>query len=88
MSILNPLFDAVAWVMMRIHAVLAVPFGASSGLTWGLSIVILVVLMRLIMVPLFVKQRNSSGRCSRTCRSCRRSASGTRTTSSGSTKRR
>ncbi len=59
MSILNPLFDAVAWVLMRIHAVLAVPFGASSGVTWGLSIVLLVVLMRLIMVPLFIKQRNS-----------------------------
>jgi YidC/Oxa1 family membrane protein insertase len=55
-SILNPLFDAVAWVIMRIHAVLAVPFGASSGWAWGLSIVILVMLMRLIMVPLFVKQ--------------------------------
>jgi len=59
LSILNPLFDAVAWVMMRIHAVLAVPFGASSGVTWGLSIVLLVVLMRLLMVPLFIKQRNS-----------------------------
>ena len=59
MSFLNPLFDAVAWVMMRIHAVLSVPFGASSGVTWGLSIVILVVFMRLIMVPLFIKQRNS-----------------------------
>src|ERR1700761_4743109 len=45
--------------MMRIHAVLAVPFGASSGVTWALSIIILVVLMRLIMVPLFIKQRNS-----------------------------
>src|SRR3984957_10861173 len=45
--------------MMRIHAVLAVPFGVSSGVTWGLSIVLLVVLMRLIMVPLFIKQRNS-----------------------------
>jgi len=58
-SILNPLFEAVAWVMMRIHAVLAVPFGASSGVTWALSIIILVVLMRLVMVPLFIKQRNS-----------------------------
>jgi YidC/Oxa1 family membrane protein insertase len=55
-SILNPLFEAVAWVIMRIHAGLSVPFGADSGLTWVLSIVILVVLMRLIMVPLFVKQ--------------------------------
>ncbi len=59
MSILNPLFDAVAWVMMRIHAVLAVPFGASSGVTWALCIILLTVLMRLVMVPLFIKQRNS-----------------------------
>ncbi len=59
MSILDPLFEAVAWVMMRIHAVLAVPFGDSSGVTWALSIIILVVLMRLVMVPLFIKQRNS-----------------------------
>jgi YidC/Oxa1 family membrane protein insertase len=58
-SILNPLFEAVAWVMMQIHAGLAHFFGASSGVTWALSIVILVVLMRLIMVPLFIKQRNS-----------------------------
>ena len=59
MSVLDPLFDAVAWVIMRIHAVLAVPFGASSGWAWGLSIVILVMLMRLAMVPLFVKQVKS-----------------------------
>jgi YidC/Oxa1 family membrane protein insertase len=58
-SLLNPLFVAVAWVIMRIHAVLAVPFGASSGITWALSIVLLVVLMRLLMVPLFVKQVNA-----------------------------
>src|SRR5215471_17356837 len=44
---------------MRIHAVLSVPFGASSGWAWGLSIVILVMLMRLIMVPLFIKQVNA-----------------------------
>ena len=59
MSILNPLFDAVAWVIMRIHAVLSVPFGASSGVAWGLSIVFLVMFMRLLMVPLFVKQVNA-----------------------------
>ena len=59
MSILNPLFEAVAWVIMRIHAVLSVPFGASSGWAWGLSIVILVMLMRAVMVPLFVKQVKS-----------------------------
>jgi YidC/Oxa1 family membrane protein insertase len=58
-SILNPLFEAVAWIITQIHAGLAVPFGASSGWAWGLSIVILVMLMRLIMVPLFVKQVKS-----------------------------
>ena len=59
MSILNPLFEAVAWVISRIHDVLSVPFGAGSGWSWGLSIVLLVCLMRLIMVPLFVKQVKS-----------------------------
>jgi YidC/Oxa1 family membrane protein insertase len=58
-SILNPLFEAVAWVISRIHDALAVPFGAASGWSWGLSIVLLVMLMRLIMVPLFVKQVKS-----------------------------
>jgi YidC/Oxa1 family membrane protein insertase len=55
-SILNPLYDAIAWVIMRIHALLSVPFGASSGWAWGLSIVFLVILLRLVMLPLFVKQ--------------------------------
>ena len=59
MSILNPLFYAVAWVISRIHDALSVPFGAASGWSWGLSIVLLVMLMRLIMVPLFVKQVKS-----------------------------
>jgi YidC/Oxa1 family membrane protein insertase len=58
-SILNPLFEAVAWVISRIHDALSVPFGAGSGWSWGLSIVLLVCLMRLIMVPLFVKQVRS-----------------------------
>src|SRR3974377_930156 len=44
---------------MRIHAVLSVPFGASSGWAWGLSIVFLVMFMRLLMVPLFVKPGNA-----------------------------
>jgi YidC/Oxa1 family membrane protein insertase len=61
-SILNPLYDAIAWIIMRIQAVLAVPFGPSSGVTWALSIVLLVVLLRLVMLPLFVKQVRSQQR--------------------------
>jgi YidC/Oxa1 family membrane protein insertase len=61
-SILNPLYDAIAWIIMRIQAVLAVPFGQTSGVTWALSIVLLVVLLRLVMLPLFVKQVRSQQR--------------------------
>ncbi len=56
MAILNPLNDLVAWVIMRIHSVLGSWFGPASGWAWGLSIVILVMLIRLCLVPLFVKQ--------------------------------
>jgi YidC/Oxa1 family membrane protein insertase len=55
-SILNPLADLVAWVIMRIHAVMGAIFGPASGAAWGLSIVILVVLIRVCLIPLFVKQ--------------------------------
>jgi YidC/Oxa1 family membrane protein insertase len=57
---LNPLYEAVAWVIKHIFNVLSPVFGASSGWTWALSIVILVVLMRLIMVPLFIKQMHTT----------------------------
>ena len=59
MGILNPFYDAVAWVLTRLHGILAVPFGYNSGWSWALAIIVLVVLMRLILVPLFVKQMHS-----------------------------
>jgi YidC/Oxa1 family membrane protein insertase len=55
-SILNPLADLVAWAIMHIHAVMGALFGPDTGLAWGLSIVILVVLIRVCLIPLFVKQ--------------------------------
>jgi YidC/Oxa1 family membrane protein insertase len=58
-SILNPLADLVAWIIMRIHAGMGALFGPASGLAWGLSIVILVVLIRICLIPLFVKQVNA-----------------------------
>ncbi|HEY2641714.1 MAG TPA: membrane protein insertase YidC, partial [Streptosporangiaceae bacterium] len=59
MAILNPLNDLVAWVIMRLHSVLGGIFGDSSGWAWGLSIVFLVMIIRLCLVPLFVKQVNA-----------------------------
>ena len=57
---LNPLYDAVAWVIMRLHAGLGAIFGPSSGAAWALSIVFLVVLMRLLLLPLFIKQMHAT----------------------------
>jgi YidC/Oxa1 family membrane protein insertase len=57
---LNPVYEAVAWVLKQIYGFLSPIFGHTSGWTWALSIVILVVLMRLIMVPLFVKQMHTT----------------------------
>jgi YidC/Oxa1 family membrane protein insertase len=59
-GILNPLYEAVAWVFKEIWTGLSSVFGPASGWTWALTIVFLVVLMRLIMVPLFIKQMHTT----------------------------
>ena len=59
MSILNPLNDVVAWVIMRLHSVFGSIFGPASGAAWGLSIVVLVIFIRILLIPLFVKQVNA-----------------------------
>src|ERR1700727_1528758 len=41
---------------MHLHTILGHLFGPNTGLAWGLSIVILVVLIRICLIPLFVKQ--------------------------------
>jgi YidC/Oxa1 family membrane protein insertase len=57
---LNPVYEAVAWVFTHIFNLLSPLFGATSGWTWAFTIVLLVVLMRLIMVPLFIKQMHTT----------------------------
>ena len=58
-SILNPLYTAVSWVIISIHEILSPIFGSASGVTWSLSIIGLVILIRIILIPLFVKQIKS-----------------------------
>jgi YidC/Oxa1 family membrane protein insertase len=58
-SILNPLYSIVSGVMVAIHKVVSPVFGADSGVTWTISIMGLVVLIRIILIPLFVKQIKS-----------------------------
>jgi YidC/Oxa1 family membrane protein insertase len=58
-SILNPLYSIVSGVMVAIHKVISPVFGPDSGVTWAISIMGLVVLIRIILIPLFVKQIKS-----------------------------
>jgi YidC/Oxa1 family membrane protein insertase len=57
--ILAPIDDAVGWIITQLFNLFSPAFGATSGVTWLLTIVVLVVLMRLILVPLFIKQMHT-----------------------------
>jgi len=57
--ILDPLYSIVSGVMITFHKILSPVFGKDSGVTWSLSIMGLVVLIRIILIPLFVKQIKS-----------------------------
>ncbi|MER5211429.1 membrane protein insertase YidC [Streptomyces sp. NPDC002838] len=46
----------VSWVIVQFHKVYGALFGDDSGWAWGLSIVSLVILIRICLIPLFVKQ--------------------------------
>ncbi|WP_392965242.1 membrane protein insertase YidC [Streptomyces sp. LN245] len=46
----------VSWVIVQFHAVYGEIFGPDTGWAWGLSIVSLVILIRICLIPLFVKQ--------------------------------
>jgi YidC/Oxa1 family membrane protein insertase len=59
-GILNPLYDAVSWIIIQFHSFYSLIFDKNSGWAWGLSIVSLVVLIRICLIPLFVKQIKST----------------------------
>ncbi|MEO8106755.1 MAG: membrane protein insertase YidC, partial [Actinomycetes bacterium] len=56
MGLLDPLYWIVAWVLVTWHSFWSVLLPAASGWTWALSIVGLVVVVRILLIPLFVKQ--------------------------------
>ena len=56
MFILEWLEIAVSWILVTFHALLSPIFGAASGAAWGMSIVGLVIVIRILLIPLFVKQ--------------------------------
>jgi YidC/Oxa1 family membrane protein insertase len=55
-GLLDPLYWIVAWVLVTWHSFWSLIFPATSGAAWALSIVGLVVVIRILLIPLFVKQ--------------------------------
>ncbi|MBZ4320071.1 membrane protein insertase YidC [Streptomyces huiliensis] len=55
-TVLKPLYYAVSWIIVQFHSFFSLIFDKNSGWAWGLSIVSLVVLIRICLIPLFVKQ--------------------------------
>ncbi len=57
--ILNPIKLVVSWILVGFHSLLSPILGADEGATWALSIVGLVLVIRVALIPLFVKQIRS-----------------------------
>ena len=56
-KILYPIEWVVAWIMYVAHSALTwIGLDPASGAAWGLSVVVLVIVMRIILIPLFFKQ--------------------------------
>src|SRR5450756_1456764 len=55
-TILHPIMVVVAWIMVQFHWLLSLVMSPTSGLSWALSIVGLVIIMRIALIPLFVRQ--------------------------------
>lgn len=57
MFILDWLKIAVSWILVQFHALFsAIGMDPASGWTWTLSIIGLVIVIRILLIPLFVKQ--------------------------------
>ncbi|TNY37732.1 membrane protein insertase YidC [Thermomonospora catenispora] len=57
---LDWLYELVAKLIVLIHSGLSTVVDPDSGWAWGGSIILLTVLLRLLMVPLFIKQIHAS----------------------------
>ncbi len=57
---LNPLYIAVSWVLLKWHALFEwMGLNPNAGVTWALSIVLLVVTIRILLFRFFIKQVHS-----------------------------
>lgn len=59
-SLFSFITTPVSWVIVQFHTLYGAVFGPDTGWAWGLSIVSLVILIRICLIPLFVKQIKST----------------------------
>lgn len=59
-ALMQPIYWVISGIIVGFHKLWAPLTGQNSGLTWVLTIVSLVVLIRTLLIPLFVKQINSA----------------------------
>ncbi|HEY9368017.1 membrane protein insertase YidC [Streptomyces sp.] len=59
-SLFSFITTPVSWVIVQFHSMYGAIFGPDTGWAWGLSIVSLVILIRICLIPLFVKQIKST----------------------------
>jgi len=57
--LLDWLYTAISFVMKQWHALFSTFLDPAGGITWALAIMFLVVTVRLLLFPLFVKQIKS-----------------------------
>lgn len=58
-SLFSFITTPVSWIIVQFHKLYGALFGPDTGWAWGLSIVSLVVVIRICLIPLFVKQIKS-----------------------------
>ncbi|GGW44854.1 membrane protein insertase YidC [Streptomyces xantholiticus] len=59
-SLFSFITTPVSWIIVQFHSLYGAIFGPDTGWAWGLSIVSLVILIRICLIPLFVKQIKST----------------------------
>jgi YidC/Oxa1 family membrane protein insertase len=59
-SLMTPLYWAVSGILVGFHSLLSNVMNPDSGWTWTLSIVLLTMVIRTALIPLFVRQINSA----------------------------
>ncbi|MCC6495143.1 MAG: membrane protein insertase YidC [Propionibacteriaceae bacterium] len=59
-ALMTPLYWAVSGILVGFHSLLSTFMDPDSGWTWTLSIVLLTMVIRTALIPLFVRQINSA----------------------------